>query len=121
MPADIVIAYKEGQMELESEDGTTIADIIRIRGPGCLLRREDGVMKLSPSIVIKAGNYSWIPAQQPEQENGEKNFGFGSFVYCLFSLYSLTINLPLCVSMGALFVCFHPPPSDVEGCGRKQF
>mmetsp|Transcript_13279 Transcript_13279/g.19531 ORF Transcript_13279/g.19531 Transcript_13279/m.19531 type:complete len:159 (+) Transcript_13279:131-607(+) len=76
MPADIRIASKEGKLmlELESEDRTTIADIIRNHGPGSL-RREDGVMKLSPNFVIKAGNYSWIPAHPPDEEG--KTFGSG--------------------------------------------
>ena len=86
MPTDIFIATKEGQtMALESEDGTTIADIIRNLGPGSL-RREDGATKLSPSLVIQAGKYSWIPAQVPTmrdtEQHGKKLNRFGSFVYC---------------------------------------
>ena len=77
MPADIFIVIKEGQpvVELESEDNTTIADLIRNHGPGSL-RREDGVMKYSENFVIKPGNYSWIPAQHPWQD-GKKCFRFG--------------------------------------------
>ena len=79
MPADIKIALKEDTLLLESKDLTTIADIIRIHGPGSL-RREDGVMKLRPNFVIEAGNYSWIPAQRSVGK--KKSFRFGSFVYC---------------------------------------
>ena len=65
--------------------GTTIADIIRNLGPGSL-RREDGVTKLSPSLAIQAGKYSWIPAQVPTmrdtEQHGKKLNRFGSFVYC---------------------------------------
>ena len=53
-------------MELESEDGTTIADIIRNCGL-VYLERKDGVMKLKPNIGIQAGKYSLIPAQQQER------------------------------------------------------
>lgn len=63
--ADITINDPDGDLleSLDSRDGTTVGDLLAMRGAGVL--RKDGVLKAKPSLVLSPGTYTLGPTVQP--------------------------------------------------------